>query len=129
MTLGVVLTRTLPPAQIVCDEYDELRATIELSGEIDVACAETLRAELERHARARRRVVRIDTYAVTFMDSVVLGVLVDAHRQWLAMRGTLVLIGVTGPTKRLLELARVHDELLCMPPTANMALRAELVHQ
>lgn len=127
MTLCVVLTRSLPPAQIVCDEYDSLRVTIELSGEIDVACAAVLRAELNRHARARRRVVRIDTYAVTFMDTVVLGVLLDAHRQWLAMRGTLVLIGVSGATKRLLELTGTDTELLCMPPTANMALRGELV--
>jgi anti-anti-sigma factor len=114
-------------ARIRCDEYDRHRATITLEGEMDLGCADALRAELRRHLKLGRRVVRVDMYAVTFIDTAMLGVLLDAHRAWLAMRGTLVLIGVDGPTLRLLRLTRLDREMLFMPPAADHAMQRELV--
>ena len=127
MTCSLVVSRSLPLARILCDEHDRQRATITLEGEIDVACVDPLRADLRRHLELGRRVVRVDLYAVTFIDTAVLGVLVEAHRAWLAMRGTLVLIGVDGPTLRLLRLTRLDREMLFMPPAANHMMGRELV--
>lgn len=117
----------MPLTRILCDEYDPQRATITLEGEIDVACAESLRAELTRHLDAGRRVVRVDTYAVTFIDTAVLGVLLEAHRRWLGKRGTLVLIGVDGPMMRLLRMTGLDREMLFMPPAADHGMQRELV--
>jgi anti-anti-sigma factor len=114
-------------ARILCDEYDRHRATLTLEGEMDVACADALRTDLARHLDSGRRVVRVDMYAVTFIDTAVLGVLLEAHRQWLAMRGTLVLIGVDGPTLRLLRMTGLDREMLFMPPAADRTMHAELV--
>ena len=127
MTCSLVLSRPLPLARILCDEHDRQRATITLEGEIDVSCVDALRTDLRRHLELGRRVVRVDMYAVTFIDTAVLGVLVEAHRAWLAMRGTLVLIGVDGPTLRLLRLTRLDREMLFMPPAANQMMGRELV--
>lgn len=127
MTCSVVHSQALPLALITRDEYDRTRATITLEGEIDIACAVALRSELESQLAARRRVVRVDMYAVTFIDTAVLGVLLEAHRRWLGMRGTLVLIGVTGPTMRLLRLTGLDRELLFMPPAADRTVQRELV--
>jgi anti-sigma B factor antagonist len=127
VTCSVVHSRVLPLSLITRDEYDRTRATITLEGEIDIACAPVLRGELDRHLAARRRVVRVDTYAVTFLDTAVLGTLLVAHRAWLAMRGTLVLIGVTGPTLRLLRLTGLDREMLFMPPAADRLMQRELV--
>jgi len=122
VTCKVVFDRHLPHARIVRDECDPMRAGIWLSGEIDAECAAALDAELAEHRGQRRRVVRVDTYGVSFIDSAALEVLHSAHHQWLSMRGTLVLIGVTGPTARLLELTGLDRELLSMPPAADMVL-------
>jgi anti-anti-sigma factor len=125
VTSTVVYERADPPARILCDEFDSTRAVLWLSGEIDCECADALAAELAHQRAQRRRIVRIDTYGVTFLDTTALDVLVTAHRQWLAMRGTLVLIGVTGSTARLLSLTGLDRELLVMPPAADMELATQ----
>ncbi|MGN6607503.1 MAG: STAS domain-containing protein [Jatrophihabitans sp.] len=117
-----VFVRDQPPASIVRDVHDANRAVLWLSGEIDGEVAAALKAELELQHGARRRVVRVDTYAITFLNSAALDVLVEAHHQWLAMRGTLVLIGVHGPTARMLQLTGLDRQLLSMPPAADTVL-------
>ena len=114
----VVFDRSLPPAEISVLDAEPIRATVWLVGEVDGECAAALAAELQRQRAASRRLVRVDMHSVTFLDSAALGVLVDAHHRFLAMRGTLVLCGVSGVTMRLLRLTGMDRELLHMPPVA-----------
>lgn len=86
-------------------------ATLVVDGELDLACADELRATLEEQRLAGRRYLRVDTSAVTFLDATVLGVLLEAHREFLARRGTLVLIGVTPRIHRLLRITGLDDVL------------------
>jgi anti-sigma B factor antagonist len=122
-----IFQRCNPPACLIREVHDPLRAVLWLGGEIDAEVAGVLEAELEVQHAARRRVVRVDTYGITFIDSAAVDVLVEAHRRWLAMRGTLVLIGVTGPTERLLQLTGLDRELLYMPPAADSILGPSLM--
>ena len=127
MTCQVVFDRDVPPAQILREQFHPHRAVLWLSGEIDTECSEALAGELAEQRRRGCRVLRVDTYGVTFMNSTALDVLLAAHRAWLKMRGTLVLIGVTGPTARLLNVTGTDREVLSMPPAADVVLGSRLV--
>jgi anti-sigma B factor antagonist len=86
-------------------------ATVVLDGEVDLACADALRTTLAEQRAADRRYVRVDTSAVSFLDATVLEVLLEAHNEFLARRGTLVIAGVTPRIQRLLRLTGL-DEVL-----------------
>lgn len=91
---------------------DEWRATIALRGDLDIANAEHLRAELEEHVAAGRRVIRVDVGAVDFMDSTALGELVTATQRCAAEHGSLILCNVPPRLRRLIELAGLDHVLL-----------------
>jgi anti-sigma B factor antagonist len=95
----VVLTdrieRITPVRTIASDEW---RAAIALHGELDVANAPELRAELMGHLDAGRRVIRVDLQGVSFMDSAALSELVSATHRCTAEQGSLIL---THPSARL----------------------------
>ncbi len=105
-------TADLPVSMIVHADDVAHCATIVLSGELDLAVANTLAATLEEQQRRARRYVRLDVSDVTFMDATALSVLVDAHFEFLTHRGTLTLIGVRRPVSRLLSLTGLGDVLL-----------------
>ena len=102
----------LPVSMIIHADDVAHSATIVLSGELDLAAANTLAATLEDQHRRARLYVRLDVSDVTFMDATALSVLVDAHFEFLAHRGTLTLIGVGRPVSRLLSLTGLGDVLL-----------------
>lgn len=58
--------------------------TVHGSGDLDLGCAPRLRQVLLTAVRAAARGVIADLSAVTFCDSTILSVLVDAHREALA---------------------------------------------
>jgi len=87
-------------------------SAITVRGELDLACADALRTTIREVRRAGTRYLRIDLSGVTFLDATILGVLVEAHRDFLDRRGTLVLAGVAGRVARLLSLTRLDRELL-----------------
>lgn len=91
---------------------DEWRAAIALRGDLDIANAEYLRAELDEHLAAGRRVIRVDVGAVEFMDSTALGELVLATRRCKAEHGSLILSNVPTRLRRLIELAGLEHVLL-----------------
>ena len=105
-------TADLPVSMIVNADDVAHSATIVLSGEFDLAVANTLAATLEDQHRHGRRYVRLDVSDVTFLDATVLSVLVDAHFEFLARRGTLTFTGVGRPVSRLLDLTGLDDVLL-----------------
>lgn len=95
--------RTKPSYSVIVGPASHT-ATIVLHGEVDLACADTVRAMLDEQFAAGRRHVRVDTAAVRFIDSTVLGVIADGHDEMLRRGGTLV---VTGASRRLQRLLRI----------------------
>lgn len=100
---------TAPIETTGCDEW---RAAIAVRGELDTAIAPTLRAELERHLLAGRRVLRLDVGAVTFIDSEALGELIFASQRCIADRGSLILTKVPPNVRRVVEIAGLAGLLL-----------------
>jgi anti-sigma B factor antagonist len=92
--------------------WDEWRAAIALSGELDVANAGELREELATHLGAGRRVIRVDAGDVEFIDSTALGELVEASRQCAAGHGSLILTNVPVRIRRLLGVTGLDRVLL-----------------
>jgi anti-sigma B factor antagonist len=96
---------------------DDWRAAIALQGELDVASAHELRAELSKHLDAGRRVIRVDAEAVEFMDSSAIGELISATRRCSEAHGSLILTHVPPRLWRVLVLTGFDKELLV--DTAN----------
>lgn len=91
---------------------DEWRAAIALQGELDVANAPELRAELARHLDAGRRVIRVDLQRVEFMDSTAMGELISATERCAADHGSLILTNVPPRLYRVLALTKFDQVLL-----------------
>lgn len=91
---------------------DEWRAAIALHGELDVANAHELRAELARHLDEGRRVIRVDAGEVEFLDSTALAELIVATERCAADHGSLILTNVPPRVRRLLTLAGLDRRLL-----------------
>lgn len=82
-------------------------ARVVVSGEVDLATADRLREAL-RDALDSAKPVVVDLGGCTFIDSVGLGVLLDAARR--SERGgnrRLGLVSLTAPVKRLIELTQI----------------------
>jgi len=80
-----------------------------LSGEIDMATAEALRASLEPWLRAGGPVV-LDFSAVSFMDSTGLRVLIDAARA-VGERGCIIIHGAHAATLTVLRMTKVDEAM------------------
>jgi anti-anti-sigma factor len=78
--------------------------TLTLSGEIDIATAEDVRAMLEPHI-ARGGPVTVDLSEVTFMDGAGVHVLVDAAEA-LGDKGCIVVHGAHGSAAKVLDITR-----------------------
>ena len=97
---------------IVTVSEDAWRAFVALHGELDVANAPQLQAVLEGHLDAGRRVLRLDTQDVTFLDSSALGAIVAVHRRCVELHATLILTGVSGIVERIVKLTGLDQVLL-----------------
>lgn len=97
---------------IVTVSEDAWRAFVALRGELDLSDVPRLEAVLNGHLDAGRRVLRLDTQDVTFLDSSVLGVLVSIHRRCAEMHATLILTGVSGIVQRIVRLTALDQVLL-----------------
>lgn len=102
----------ISPVTIVTELATSWQARICVSGELDGAAAPLLRAELDRHLSAGRRVLRVDTRGVGFVDTTALGVLLEAHWRCLRLGGTLLIAGVRDPLRRLLAMTGLDGVLL-----------------
>jgi anti-sigma B factor antagonist len=109
----VVLTdRVVKLTPVRTTASDEWRAALALNGELDVANAHELRAELNRHLDAGRRVIRVDVSRVEFMDSTAISELIAANDRCLAEQGSLILTNVPARVWRLLTVAGLDKVLL-----------------
>jgi anti-anti-sigma factor len=78
---------------------------------LDSATVGLLAAALEEELRRAHRFVRLDLSRLTFMDGAGLEVLAQAHNQFLAARGTVVLTGLSRQVTRLLAITRLDEAL------------------
>jgi anti-sigma B factor antagonist len=101
---------------VACDEW---RASIELHGEFDVANADDLRTELNRHLDDGRRVIRVDAGGVEFMDSTAVGELITANERCVAEHGSLILTNVPARVRRLLTVTGL-DRVLLVDTAGNV---------
>jgi anti-sigma B factor antagonist len=90
---------------------DDWRAAVTLQGELDIANAHEIREEFNRHLEAGRRVIRVDTAGVEFIDSTALGEIILASNRCRREHGSLILTNVPARMRRLLTLAGL-DQLL-----------------
>ncbi|HZC74190.1 MAG TPA: STAS domain-containing protein [Jatrophihabitans sp.] len=92
--------------------YDAWRAEIALHGELDIANAPELRAEFALHLDAGRGVLRVDTGAVTFIDSTAIGELVKASGRCREAHGSLILTNAPARLRQLVKIAGLEGVLL-----------------
>ena len=93
------------------------------AGELDVAVAADLRAALREAVATDAAVVVLDLRDVTFLDSTVLGVVVEAHRS-LGEARRLRVVHAKGLALRTLQLTGLDGVLDTTPPEPE--LEAEL---
>jgi anti-anti-sigma factor len=87
------------------------RATLKLSGELDLCSVDLLEAVLHNHIAAGRRYIRLDMSGLKFIDCAGLRAVVDAHNALLFEHGRLDLIRVGPPTARLLRITELDTAL------------------
>jgi anti-anti-sigma factor len=88
-------------------------------GVLDRHGGEMLEALLIAQQESGMRYVRVDLSGVTAIDSVGLITLLNAHRRFLAARGTLVLTGVGAALFGVLASAQLDRVLLTVEPFAT----------
>jgi anti-sigma B factor antagonist len=104
--------RVVESGSIATVSEDAWRAHVALRGELDIADVPRLAAVLNGHLDAGRRVLRLDTEEVTFLDSSVLGVIVAIHRRCAELQASLILTGVRGIVQRVVQLTALDQVLL-----------------
>lgn len=97
---------------------DATRATLEISGRLDLRSAPLLAEVIDGHLRAGRRYLRLNVAAMTDLDREGADVLVACHDRLLGVRGTLILTGVGDTVERTLRERDLDDRLFLIAPTA-----------
>jgi anti-anti-sigma factor len=124
--LRTAASTTDPRVLVATAGCDRLRATVKVTGELDLASGAPLWRVLHGHVEAGRRFVRLDLSGVTFPDATVLSGITRIHYDLLRRRGTLVITGarplvaralrVTGLDKVLFVGGSRADDDLPIPP-------------
>ncbi|MEO6884894.1 MAG: STAS domain-containing protein [Jatrophihabitantaceae bacterium] len=104
---------------IVTVQSDSTRATLRARGTLDSANAPLLAEVLAGHVRSRRRFLRLDVSELSITDTDAVSVIVQAHQALLAVRGTLILTGVSDPVGTMLAGAGVDRQLFLIRQMAS----------
>lgn len=91
-------------------EVDDARSVVSVAGELDMATADLLWAELEPVLRPGRTVV-LDCRQLEFMDSTGMRVLLRASRRAGEVGGAFRMSAVPPPVERVLDIAGVNSEI------------------
>lgn len=98
-------------------------AVVTVAGELDVMTAPALRDEISRVAEAGAHEIVVDLLKVPFVDSVGLGVLVDASKRAQSRGGVLRVVCDDRRIARIIEITGL-DRVLRVHPTLRGALEA-----
>ena len=90
--------------------------TVELGGEVDLACVCELRERLDTATGTSLGDVTINLSDVSFLDSTGLKVLLAAHHQLTATQRCLTVLSPSRPVYRVIELSGLLDVLDVRPP-------------
>jgi len=93
--------------------------TVELGGEVDLACVCELRERLHTATDTSLGDVTIDLSDVSFLDSTGLTVLLAAHHQLTASKRCLTVLNPSRPVYRVFELSGLVDVLDVRPPVPD----------
>lgn len=109
----------VPIGQIVSESEGDV-IVVTLRGEHDLSTAPVVRAELEQ-AVATGAAIVVDMTETQFIDSSILGVLVEGYRSLSADAGRELAVAAApgGPVTRLLDLVAVSDVLQVYPTRAD----------
>jgi anti-sigma B factor antagonist len=94
---------------------------VTVAGELDVATAPALREELDRISAEGATDAVVDLLAVSFVDSVGLGILVDASKRMKARGGALRIVCDDRRIARIIEVTGL-DRVLWIHTTLREAL-------
>ena len=107
-----------PPAQrygvgefSMSSELEDGTHTIRLFGELDLASADAVQAELERVEATDAKAVVVDLSGLTFMDSTGVRLVLSAHARSRADANRLSLLRGPASVQRVLELCGVEGML------------------
>jgi anti-anti-sigma factor len=106
---------------ITIAKRDQARAGVRLVGELDLASVPILEACLENLLAVGTRYIRADVSGLSFIDCAGLGALLAAHHAFLQDRGTLVITGASGQTRRLMRIAGLDDVLFIAADAPQLA--------
>ncbi|MEV4674176.1 MULTISPECIES: STAS domain-containing protein [Actinomadura] len=87
------------------------RAVVRLRGELDIACSEDLRRELNEARREHGEHLVLDLAELEFMDSNGLSVIVACYKAATAAGGSLTLAGPRPIVRRALEITGLHRRI------------------
>ena len=87
---------------------------IALVGELDLSTTQALEDILADASQLSVHLI-VDLSSVCFMDSTALSVLLQAHRQAVPHGGSVVLVGVADPVRRIMAFTHIEDELTVHP--------------
>lgn len=79
--------------------------TVAVRGELDLASADQLRAELDRVSEAQPDLLVVDLSGTTFVDSSGLGAIAGGLRSQRRHGGALRVVGVSPPVRKVFEIS------------------------
>jgi anti-anti-sigma regulatory factor len=101
---------------LVTVRHDAEFAELGLTGRLDADAAAILAIAIDGHLRAGRRYLRLNLAAAHLIDDAALARIAVLHRRLLALRGTLILTGLTPGLER--KLSAAEPDLLLLTRTA-----------
>ncbi len=105
------------PLLEVTTRSDGGRTVVRLRGELDIACSEELRRNLNEARREHGEHLVLDLAELEFMDSGGLSVIVACYKATTAAGGSLTLAGPRPIIRRALEITGLHRRI---PVTATL---------
>lgn len=101
---------------------------MKVSGRLDGYWTDHLRSNLEELIRGGAHRVVLDLGGVDYISSSGIGLLVLMHKQLLGLDGALIIVNVTDPVKRIIEVCGLSKILLATPAPARPAPKPETRH-
>jgi anti-anti-sigma factor len=96
------------------------RASLRVSGELDLASAAAFTACIDGQVAEGRRNLQLDLADLEFVDATGLSALVKAHHQLLDAHGSLVITAMSDRCRRLVEMVGLDHTLLIADQAAGI---------